>query len=231
MDAIIINTVTTAATPQMTKLATAAGIPLVYVNRRPFESFEGKLPKGVAFVGSDDDVPGKLQAEALVRILNGKGNIAMLMGELGSGPAEQRTAGAEKVIAQQPDMKVIKKESANWQRVAAMDVMNNWLVSGEKIDGVIANSGEMAIGAVMALQAAGRDPKKTPVAATDGTQDGLTLVGKGDLAVDVFQDAKGQGKLALDLAVKMAKGEQVESINWVPYQLVTKENYKEFSDR
>jgi len=128
-------------------------------------------------------------------------------------------------------MRVVRKQIANWRRNEAMDLMNDWLISGEKIDAVIANNDEMAIGAIMALRAAGKDPRKTLVAGVDATRQALGEMQKSNLAVTVFQDAKGQGKTSVDAAAKLAKGEQVDSFIWIPFELVTKENYKEFLDR
>jgi inositol transport system substrate-binding protein len=71
MNAIIVNPVDTMATPNMTKLATDAGIPLVYVNLKPAEE---TLPKGVVYVGSDENVSGKIEGEEIARLLNNKGN-------------------------------------------------------------------------------------------------------------------------------------------------------------
>jgi inositol transport system substrate-binding protein len=65
MGAIVVNPVDTMATPKMTKLATDAGIPLVYVNLKPAEE---TLPKGVAYVGSDENVSGRLQGEEIARL-------------------------------------------------------------------------------------------------------------------------------------------------------------------
>jgi inositol transport system substrate-binding protein len=72
--------------------------------------------------------------------------------------------------------------------------MNNWLVSGTKIDAVAANNDEMAIGAIIALQQAGKDPKKVVIGGIDATRDALAEMEKGNLDVTVFQDGKGQGK-------------------------------------
>lgn len=102
-----------------------------------------------------------------------------------------------------------------------MDLMNDWLISGDNIDAVISNNDEMAIGAIMALQASGKDPKKTLIAGIDATRDALGEMQKGNLAVTVFQDAKGQGKVSVDAAAKLAKGEQVDSFIWIPFELVT----------
>ena len=155
MNAIIVNPVDTTATPNMTKLATDAGIPLVYVNLKPAEE---TLPQGVAYVGSDENVSGKLQGEEIARLLNNKGNVVILVGELATQAALLRTEGVEKVVAKHPEIKIVGKQPANWKRNEAIDLMNNLLVAGTKIDAVAANNDEMAIGAILALQQAGKDP-------------------------------------------------------------------------
>ena len=228
IDAIIVNPVDTIATPKMTKLVTGAGIPLVYVNLQPAEE---TLPKGVAYVGSEEIVSGKLQGEAIAKLLNNKGNIVIMMGELATQAAVLRTEGVEKVVAQHPEMKIVGKQTANWRRNEAIDLMNNWLVAGTKIDAVVANNDEMAIGAILALQQAGKDVKKVVIAGIDATADALAEMEKGNLDLTVFQDAKGQGKGAVETAVKLIKGEKVESFVWIPFELVTPENYKEYLNR
>jgi inositol transport system substrate-binding protein len=89
----------------------------------------------------------------------------------------------------------------------------------------------MAIGAILALQQAGKDPKKVVIAGIDATADALAEMEKGNLDVTVFQDAKGQGKGAVETAVKLIKREKVESFVWIPFELVTPENYKEYLKR
>jgi inositol transport system substrate-binding protein len=215
MDAIIINPVDTTATPKMTQLVTAAGIPLVYVNLRPAED---TLPKGVAYVGSDENVSGKLEGEAIAKLLNNKGNIVIMVGELATQAAVLRTEGVEKVVA-------------NFRRSEAIDLMNNWLVAGTPIDAVAANNDEMAIGAILALQQAGKDPKKVVIEGIDATSDALAEMEKGNLDVTVFQDGRGQGRGAVETAVKLIKGEKVESFVWIPFELVTQENYKDYLKR
>jgi inositol transport system substrate-binding protein len=228
VDAMVVNPVDSSATPKMTKLATDAGIPLVYVNREPYEK---DLPEKVVYVGSDEHVSGKLEGEAIAKLLNNKGNVAIMMGELATQAAVLRTEGVEKVIAQHPEMKVVQKQTANWRRNEAIDLMNNWLVAGTKIDAVAANNDEMAIGAIIAVQQAGKDPKTIVIGGVDATRDALGEMEKGNLAVTVFQDAKGQGKAVVDSAIKLIKGEKVDSRVYVPFVLVTKDNYKEFLNK
>ena len=226
--AIIVNAADTSATPGMTKIAREAGVPLVYVNRRPAEE---TLPGGVVFVGSEDLQAGTLEMEELARLMNHRGNVAIMVGELASNGAQLRTKAVENVVAKYPGMKIVEKQVGNFQRERGLDLMNNWLTAGTAIDAVAANNDEMAIGAIMAIQQARRRAGKILVGGVDATPDALAELAKGTLAVTVFQNARGQARGALDAAVKLSRGEKVDSFVWIPFELVTRENYKEFLDR
>ena len=224
-DAIIVNPVDTSATPKMTRLATDAHVPMVYVNRKPIET---TLPANISFVGSDETQSGTLEAEELARLMDYKGNVAIMQGELATNAAELRTKDVEQVVAKYPGMHVTVKQTANFQRNEAIDLMNNWIVSGEKIDAVAANNDEMAIGALLAMKQAGMSPKKVLVGGIDATPDALQEMVRGNLAVTVFQDARGQGKGSVDAALALAHGQHADSYVWVPFQLVSQANYKSF---
>jgi inositol transport system substrate-binding protein len=226
--AIIVNAADTSATPRITQAARDAGVPLVYVNRRPAED---TLPGGVVFVGSEDLQAGTLEMEELARLLNHRGNVAIMVGELASNGAQLRTQAVEHVVAKYPAMKVVEKQVGNFQRERGLDLMNNWLTAGTQIDAVAANNDEMAIGAIMAIRQAGIPPGKILVGGVDATPDALAELGKGTLAVTVFQNARGQARGALDAAVKLSRGEKIDSFVWIPFELVTRENYKAFLDR
>ncbi len=225
VDAIIVNPVDTSATPKMTQLAVAAKIPLVYVNRKPEDK---ELPPGVAFVGSNEKVSGVLEGEELAKCLKGKGNIVVMEGELSNNAALDRTADIEQVVAKNPDIKIVEKQTAEWDRNKAIDLMNNWITSGDKIQGIAANNDEMAIGAILALKQAGVDPKTMCIGGIDATADGLAEVANGNLYVTVFQNSTGQGKGAVDTALKLIKGEKIDSYVDVPFEKVTKDNYKNY---
>lgn len=228
VDAIVVNVVDTAATRNITKIVTDAGIPLVYVNRRPDAK---TLPAKVSVVASDDLVAGRLEMTELARRMGGKGNVVFMLGDLANNSTQGRTAGNKEVLAKNPGIKVLEEQTANFERTKAIDLMNNWLSKGEKIDAVVCNNDEMAIGAVIALRQAGQSPKQVFVGGVDATADALSEMGKGDLAVTVFQDAKGQGRKGIENAVKLARGEKVEQFDFVPYELVTSENYRTYLNR
>jgi inositol transport system substrate-binding protein len=226
--AIIVNAADTSATPGMTKAARDAGVPLVYVNRRPAEE---KLPAGVVFVGSEDLQAGTLEMEELARLMNYRGNVAVMVGELASNGAQLRTTAVENVVAKYPGMKIVEKQVGNFQRERGLDLMNNWLTAGAPIDAVASNNDEMAIGAIMAIRQARITQGKILVGGVDATPDALAELAKGTLAVSVFQDARGQARSALEAAVKLSRGEKVDSFVWIPFELVTRDNYKQFLGR
>ncbi len=229
VDAIVVNPVDTDATPKITRLVTHAGIALVYVNRMPGDK---QLPAKVAFVGSDEAQSGTLQMTEVCRLMHGKGDIVILIGELSNQSARKRTQDVYDVIAtpQCHGIRVLDKQAANWKRTEAADLMTNWLSAGLRPQAVVANDDEMAIGAIQALKQA-RLLANTIVAGIDATPDALAALKAGDLKATVFQNAAGQGAGAVDVALKLIKGEQVPSLVWVPFELVTPANLSHYLER
>lgn len=232
VSAIIVNPVDTDATAAMSKLAEDAKIPLVYVNRQPINL--DKLPKNQAFVASNEEESGTFETKEVCRLLKAAGktraNIVVMMGELSNQAARQRTKDIHDVIAT-PEcsfMKIVEEQTGNWKRTEGQDLMTNWISASVKFDAVISNNDEMALGAIQALKAAKVDMKTMIVGGVDATQDALAAMQAGDLDVTVFQDAAGQGKGAVEAAMKLAKGQPVEQKTWVPFQLVTPENISKF---
>jgi inositol transport system substrate-binding protein len=222
VDVIVLIPANTDAADPMTKAAQDAGIPLVYVNRIP-----ANLPEGVAYVGSDSIQAGIMQAEWLAEQLGGKGNVVIMNGNLAQEAAQKRTEGEKQVFATFPDIQIIKEDTANWSRSEGLALMENWLASGDQIDAVASNNDEMAIGALQAIEAAGK-LGEILVGGVDASPDALQEMDKGRLDVTVFQNAKGQGEGGIKAAIALAKGETIEQITWIPFELVTPENYKDY---
>jgi inositol transport system substrate-binding protein len=222
VDAIVLIPANTDAADPMTKAAQDAGIPLIYVNRLP-----ANLPEGVAYVGSDSIQAGIMQAEWLAEKLGGKGNVVIMNGNLAQEAAQKRTEGEKQVFAKFPDIKIIREDTGNWHRDEGLALMENWLASGDQIDAVASNNDEMAIGALQAIEAAGK-LGQILVGGVDASPDALQEMDKGRLNVTVFQNAKGQGEGGIKVAIALARGETVEQITWIPFELVTPENYKDY---
>ncbi|KRP63527.1 sugar ABC transporter substrate-binding protein [Pseudomonas orientalis] len=223
VDAIIVNPVDTASTANIIKAATAAKIPLVFVNRRPDQK---DLPKDVVAVTSDDVEAGKLQMQYIAEKLGGKGKIVILLGDLANNSTTNRTKGVKEVLAKYPDIKIEQEQTGIWLRDRGMTLVNDWLTQGRDFNAVLANNDEMAIGAAMALKSAGK--KDVLIAGVDGTPDGLNAITKGDMAASAFQDAKGQAVGSVEAARKMARHEPVEQNVVIPFKLITPDNVKDF---
>ncbi len=225
VDAIIVNPVDTASTARISKSALEAGIPLVYVNRRPDQK---DLPKGVAAVTSDDEEAGRLQMQYIAEKLGGKGKVVILLGDLANNSTTNRTKGIKEVLAKYPQIKIEQEQTGIWLRDRGMTLVNDWLTQGREFNAVLANNDEMAIGAAMALKSAGTKPGSVLIAGVDGTPDGLNAITKGEMTVSVFQDANGQAVGSVEAARKMAKKEAIEQNIVIPFKLITPDNVKDF---
>ncbi|MCO5063960.1 MAG: substrate-binding domain-containing protein [Rhizobiaceae bacterium] len=233
VDAIIVNPVDTSATQAVTDAAAAANIPLVFVNRQPVNL--DTLPDNQAFVASNEVDSGTLETIEVCRLLKEAGkteaNAYVIMGELSNQAAVQRTQDIHDVIDGGKcavKLNIIDKQTSNWKRDEAQNLMTNWLSTNKPFEAVIANNDESAIGAIQAMKAAGIDMKDVIVGGVDATQDALAAMQAGDLDVTVFQNAAAQGSGALDAALKLAKGEKVDQKVWVPFELVTPANINDY---
>lgn len=227
MNALVIMPPDASAVEPITKMVVAAKVPLVYLNRQV-----ENLPPGVIYVGSRSIDAGIFEMNELGRLMGGKGNIVIMMGELAHEASRNRTAGIKQVIAESyPNIKVLAEQTANWKRDEGKTLMENWLASGMPIDGVASTNDEMALGALLAIKAAGK-LGQIRVCGVDGSDDALAAMDRGELDCTVFQDPRGQAEEGMNAAYLMAVGKPNpkvrNSIVWVPYQLVTKANYQSF---
>jgi inositol transport system substrate-binding protein len=231
VDAIIVNAVDTSATPKMTKLAADAGIPLVYVNRQPTDV--DALGAKAAFVASNEADSGTLETKEVCKLLGGKGDILVMVGDLANQAAVQRTKDIHDVIAtpECSGMKILDEQTAGWDPVKAQDLMTNWISAGMKPAAVISNNDNMAIGAIQAMKAAGWDMKNVVVGGVDATQEALAAMKAGDLDVTVFQNGAGQGRGSIDAALKLIAGEPVEHKVYIPFELVTPANMANYMSK
>ena len=223
VDAIILNPYDREGSAHAVDLAVQAHKPIVVVN-----AIVSNVAKADAFVGSEDAEAGRIAATQIMEVLHGRGNIVVLHGPNGHSAEVQRSDGIRQVLAKHPEAKIVAEQTANWDRTQALNVMENWLSSGRAINAVIAQNDEMALGAYKAIAAVGKQ-KEIAVIGIDAIPDALRAVAAGELIGTVFQDAKGQGSLAVDLACRLVKGEKVPHDNYIPFQLVTKANLATFS--
>lgn len=225
VDALIVVPVDTSAMEPITEAAKEAGIPLVYVNRNPFG--ESDPPENVYYVGSQEIVAGRFQGQYLVDVMPEGGGVVILMGILSNEGAVKRTEGNEEVLNQYPEFSILAKESGNWQYDQGMTLAENWITAyGDDLNAILANNDGMAIGALQAVEAAGR--QDILVLGVDAIPDAVDLVEEGKLAATVLQDAAGQGAGGVDFVAQILAGETPEPVKWIDFVLVTPENVDQF---
>ena len=222
VNAVILNPQDAKACAACVDKAAAANIPVIGVNTRVDSD------KLTSYVGSQDVYGGELEMQAIADKIGGKGNIVVLDGPLGQSAQLERSEGIRNVLKKYPNIKILAEKTANWSRSEGMSVMENWLQSFDKVDAIVGENDEMALGA---LQACKGKNLKIPVIGIDGITDGLNAVENGDMIATIFQDAAAQGSKALDVAVAKAKGEKVEKNYWIDFEKVTKDNVAEYKKR
>jgi ABC-type sugar transport system substrate-binding protein len=202
-DAICVKPVDLEATKAMANACKAANIPYVAIQQPIDEATARCIQNSVK--------TGETQMQAVIDKLGGKGNIVILEGEPGTLVATQRLDGNKNILAKYPDVKLEAVEVANWQRDQAMKVTENWIQGGIKFDAVVASCDEMAIGAMLALDAANMRGNVI-IAGIDATPDALKLMKEGKLDITLFADANKLGTETLNLALKLVKGEAAEDV-------------------
>ena len=139
-----------------------------------------------------------------------------------------RDAGARKVLAKHPGLKLLDHQTASWDRAKALALTENWLQAHKgKFQAIFAHNDEMAMGALLALERAGLK-KDVYVIGVDAIAQALDAVKAGRLDATVFQDAVGQGRGAIDTAILLASKQPFEKEVMIPFQVVTRENVDTF---
>ncbi|MFB9993162.1 ABC transporter substrate-binding protein [Deinococcus oregonensis] len=159
------------------KKARAAGIPVILLDRNVDQKLAKAGTDYVTFIGSDFVKEGQRVGQWLVKATKGKANIIQLEGTTGSSPANDRRTGFESAIKGQPGMKIIASQTGDFARDKGRQVMETLLQAHPEVNVVYAHNDEMAIGAIAALEAAGRKPgKDVMVLSIDGGREAVQLV-------------------------------------------------------
>ncbi|GAA2318365.1 ABC transporter permease/substrate-binding protein [Streptomyces violaceusniger] len=212
MKSIIINPVDSDAAGPSVRAADKAGIPVLAADRGVNKA------KIATLVASDNVTGGKLAAKTLAERLGKKGTILVLQGTPGTSASRERGKGFAEGLKAYPDIKVVGKQTADFDRAKGLDVTTNLLQGHPGIDGIFAENDEMALGAVKALGS--KAGKSVAVVGFDGTPDGLKAVANGTLAATVAQQPKELGRMVVENAVKAAKGQKINGTVKVPVKVV-----------
>lgn len=213
VDLVLLNPVDSDSAVASVMIANNADLPVMTVDRI---ANGGKVASHIA---SDNIAGGDMAAKFLIDKLGNKGNIVELEGIAGSSATRDRGKGFEDGI-KGSNLKIVSKQSADFDRTKGLTVMENIIQSQGKIDAVFAQNDEMALGASKAL--ADANMKDVLVVGFDATDDAVDAVKKGDMAATVAQQPILIGETAVKEANKYLQGEKVKDFVPVKLQLVTK---------
>lgn len=246
-DVLIINPVDRLAAGYLIEKARKRQTPVLFVNKEPLLE-DLLLYEHAFYVGADGAQSGRLSGEILAEYFlahpeadkNGDGTVqyVLIKGEPGHQDAELRTQNALKPL-QEAGFRVekLQEDTGMWRRQLGQEKMAGFLLAwGDQIECVIANNDEMALGAINALKAAGyfSGGRFMPVVGVDAISQAIEALRQGSLLGTVFNDGEQQAMAAVDLAILLARGEEIsadtysypitdERFVWIPYQRITRE--------
>ena len=224
VDAIILNPQDADACSACVDAADEAVIPIIGVNTMVNND------KLTAYVGSQDVSAGEDIMKYMIDYMKKDAfNIVVIEGPMGQSAQLQRMEGIENVLKDYPDIQILAQNTANWSRSEAMTLMETWITTyGDDIDAVVSENDEMALGAREAIEAQSMD---IPCIGIDGITDAVVAVESGKMIASDFQNAEGQITGALETAVKCVNNEDYEKELWIPFEMITPDNYKDYQSK
>jgi methyl-galactoside transport system substrate-binding protein len=243
-DVLILNLVQASSAPEITDMCKAAGIPVVYINREPDTEEEQRWKDekiNATYVGCDARQSGTYQGEEILETsnkgdINGDGviNYIMIQGDPENVDAQYRTEFSVKALTESgAKVKELLKQRGDWDQAKAQQIAQDALTQyGDQIEVIFCNNDAMALGALQAIEAAGRTVNKDIyLVGVDALTEAVQNVIDGKQTGTVFNDHFSQAKTASDMAAKLLQGETVENVNMVDYIKITKENAQDTLDK
>jgi len=210
--ALLINPVDSAAISTAVQSANGLNIPVVTLDR---SADSGDV---VTLVASDNVAGGSMAAQFIVDTVGEGAKVIELEGSPGASATRERGQGFHEIA--DTKLKVIAKQTANFDRSNGLTVMENLLQGNPDVQAVFAHNDEMALGAIEAIQSSG---KNIPIIGFDGNDDALKSIEEGKLTGTVAQQPALIGQLAVQAAKDKIDGKEVEKLIAAPLKLVTRE--------
>lgn len=241
---LIINPVNSSSAETITDKVVEAGIPLVYINREPDEAEQKRWADNdwnVTYVGCDARQSGTFQGEMIVDLgleavdFNGNGKVDYIMveGDPENVDAQYRTEFSVKALTDAGwEVECLSDQVGNWQQDQAQQIVANALGQyGNDVEVVFCNNDAMALGALQAIQSAGRTVgTDIYLVGVDALSEALEDVLAGTMTGTVFNDHFSQSHSAADAAINYIKGAGNEHYIGCDYVKVTAENAQEILD-
>ena len=243
-DVMIVNLVQASSEPDVTNICNEAGIPVVYINREPDEEEQKRWSDNnwdVTYVGCDARQSGTFQGEMISDLgldtvdLNGNGKIdyVMVEGDPENVDAQYRTEYSVKALEDAGlEVNCLSDQVGNWQQDQAQQIVANALGQyGNDVEVVFCNNDAMALGALQAIQSAGRTVgTDIYLVGVDALSEALEDVLAGTMTGTVFNDHFSQSHSAADAAINYITGAGNDHYIGCDYVKVTKDNAQDVLD-
>ncbi len=209
--AILINPTDSDAVSNAIRMANRSNIPVLTLDRG---ASRGDV---VSHIASDNVVGGEMAGNYIMEKVGQKAKVIQLEGIAGTSAARERGEGFMNSVKAN-EMELLATQPADFDRTKGLNVMENLLAANPDVQAVFAQNDEMALGALRAVQASGKD---IMIVGFDGTDDGIAAVKRGKLAATVAQQPDMIGALGVETADKVLKGDKVEQYIPVPLKVIS----------
>ena len=208
--------------------AKKAGIPMILIDRTVDATMATGGVDYAAFIGSDFVKEGNMAAEVLTAYMKGEAKIIQLEGSTGSSPANDRASGFADYIKDHPGMQIIASQSGDFARDKGRQVFETLYQANPDATALYSHNDEMTMGAIAAMEAAGKVPgKDLIIASIDGTKDATQALIDGKVLVVIECNPKF-GPAAFDAIVRLGNGETLEPKLVNKDRIFTAENAAEY---
>jgi ribose transport system substrate-binding protein len=226
VDVILLNAVDSKGVVPAVEAANEAGIPVVTVDN---DAEGGNV---ATLVASDNILAGKLCAEYMVeRFKKEKGKAAgnvVILDALPVTGVLHRLQGFYSVIKDYPEIRIVSTQNAQGNRTDGLTVMENILQAQKEIDCVFAINDPSGLGALEAIEAADRGEEMF-IVSVDGAKDALEAIKRGSaFAFTAAQDPVAIGRIGVEMAMKVLKGEKIDRNTWIPVYSISIDNVDEY---
>ncbi|HAH03568.1 MAG TPA: ribose ABC transporter substrate-binding protein RbsB, partial [Vibrio sp.] len=194
--AILINPTDSDAVSNAIRIANRSNIPVLTLDRG---ASRGDV---VSHIASDNVIGGEMAGHFIMEKVGEKAKVIQLEGIAGTSAARERGEGFMNAV-NGSDLELLASQPADFDRTKGLNVMENLLAANPDVQAVFAQNDEMALGALRAVQASGKD---VMIVGFDGTEDGIAAVNRGLLGATVAQQPDLIGSLGVEMADKVLKG-------------------------
>ncbi len=201
--------------------AREAGIPIIAVDRNPPDA------PADSFIASDSVASAKELGEHVAKLPDGEGQVAILQGQVGTTPENDRNNGFDQALQENPGLQVVAKQPADWDQDKGFNIAQNMLQAHPDISVFFGRADAMALGAAQAVRVANVDQKVT-IVGFDGDLAGLKAVRDGVIDATMTQQTQRMGRMAVQSAQRLVAGETVPKQQLLPAFLTTKANAAEY---